>query len=508
MRAKTFRLTLFMLLAIFLLGLQPAAASKADTIRVGMNTDLVTLDPIRIRTPSSQQVGGNLFNGLAKLRPGTGIVERDLATRWETAPDGMSMTFHLRKGVQFHKGFGEFTADDVKFTIERHLNPKTKSRLRNYYRAVKRVEVVDPYTVRIHFTAPTPGFVGSVAAYFSGWMLSRKAVTKYGKDYALNPIGTGPYVFESYQRGVKTVIVANEAYWEGPPRIKRAEFIPIPEASVLYAALESGDIDLAHIRSATVYNRALKNPNLKVEVKPAMSVRGIYLNTTRKPFKDVRVRHAFAHAINREQILKHVLGGTGKLAVSIFNPNHWGYTEDVRTYEYDPEKAKKLLAEAGYPNGFSVEFVYPRQSPYQEISPAVAEFLRAVGIKVKMTGIERAGFNKRVKKGGYDVTILGLTRPTDPDIYLTLGYWSKNTPPGQNLSYYSGVDDLIVKARHELDREKRKQLYIQIQKKAVEDRPTIPIYYPFGMAIMSHRVKGHPATILNELVLYSTYLEK
>ena len=262
------------------------------------------------------------------------------------------MTFHLRKGVQFHKGFGEFTADDVKFTIERHLNPKTKSRLRNYYRAVKRVEVVDPYTVRIHFTAPTPGFVGSVAAYFSGWMLSRKAVTKYGKDYALNPIGTGPYVFESYQRGVKTVIVANEAYWEGPPRIKRAEFIPIPEASVLYAALESGDIDLAHIRSATVYNRALKNPNLKVEVKPAMSVRGIYLNTTRKPFKDVRVRHAFAHAINREQILKHVLGGTGKLAVSIFNPNHWGYTEDVRTYEYDPEKAKKLLAEAGYPNGF------------------------------------------------------------------------------------------------------------------------------------------------------------
>jgi ABC-type transport system substrate-binding protein len=509
MRSKRFHLIWILILGLTFFGSMPTGAAQSNVLRVGVNSDLDTLDPARIRNVASLLVGNNIYSSLVRFKPGsTTEIEPDLAKSWELSSDGLVMTFHLRKGVQFQKGFGEFTAEDAKFTIERHQNKATKSAFFQMYKAVKKVEAVDKYTLRLHFTAPTPAFLPTILTWRGGWILSKKAVEKFGKDYAFNPVGTGTYVFQSYQKGAKVVLTANKDYFRGQPHIGRVEFIPVPEASVAYAAIQAGDLDIMYTRNPTVFNRARKNKDLKVMFKPAMSVRSAYLNTSRGPLKDVRVRRAIVHAVNRKAILEHVLGNTGRLGSSILNPNTWTFTTDIRKYAYDPARAKKLLAEAGYAKGFEVEFLYPKQSPYQEIAPAMADDLRAVGIKANLIGMKFVSFIERARKGGYDMLVMGLTRPPDPEIVLTTGYFGPNKPPGQNFSFYDKLDKVIVEARHEVNREKRKQLYVQAQKRIAEDVPVFPFYYPYAMSIMRPHVKGHVVGVMNAYDIFPMYLEQ
>lgn len=505
MKARMIRLILVAGLIVF--GMPLAAGGASSVIKIGMISDIKSFDPAHLGDPNAELVGHSIYNYLVRFGPGSTEIEPDLATRWETSSDGKVITFHLRKGVNFHKGFGEFTAEDAKFSIERHLDPNVKSRFLGVVKEVEKVEAVGSHTLRIHFKAPNPSFLTNFLAFGSGWMLSKKAVEKFGSKYDFNPVGTGPFIYESYQRGTKVVVTKNQDYYKGPPKLSRVEFIPIPESAVSYAAVQSGDVDLIYTRSKTIYGRAKKNTDLKVMTAPALTVRQLYLNTNRGPMKDVRVRRAIAHAIDRKQLLVHVLGNTGIVGDSILNPNHFGYTNDIKQYPFDPARAKKLLSEAGFPNGFEMTFVYPLIPPDFELAPAIAGFLGKVGIKVKLEGVERVAFHTRVGQGGYDMLIIGLTRPPDPDNYLTVAFYSPNRPPGQNHSYYGNADKLIERARVELDRARRKEIYINIQKMAAEDMPTIPIYYPYSIAVMRKNVKGHVVGIFNFWDIYPMSLD-
>ncbi|MBI4277887.1 MAG: ABC transporter substrate-binding protein, partial [Armatimonadetes bacterium] len=483
-------------------------AAPAQTLRARIHAEISSFDTIISAASADDAILPNVYSKLVRLRTGTGQLVPDLAEKWTVSPDGKTYTFHLRKGVKWHKGFGEFTADDVKFTFERHMDPANRSRRRTLFGSVEAIRVVSPYTVEIRLKGPQPGFAMTTVADISGIVLSRKAVTQFGRDYGFNPIGTGPYVLERYTRGSELVLVANEEYFSGPPRIKRAVFAPVPEDIVAFTALQAGNIDIMYFRHAEVYRRALTTPRFITLTKPAQSVRAIYMNVTRKPLDDKRVRQAIAHAINREHILRFVLGGTGKIADSVISPQTWGYTSDIPKYPHDPAKAKELLAAAGHPNGFKVNFLFPFQDPYDTWAPAIQEQLARVGITLEMLGMERVAFDARNRRGDYDTMTLGLTRPPDPDVYFTTGWYGPNKPPGSNFSFYSAADRLIEQARVEVDEKKRRALVMQIQRQIAEDVPGVPIYYAFSMVVMQPRVRGHVVGILNDFDLYPMYIEE
>jgi peptide/nickel transport system substrate-binding protein len=478
------------------------------TLRVHLNADISTLDPAPMRASAEQQLASNIYSGLTRFKAGTTEIEPDVAGSWEWSPDAKKITFKLREGVQFHGGYGELTADDVKFTYERHMDPEVATRYRQDFAIVESINVVDDYTLEIVFNEPALGFISNVTAYRPGYLLSRKAVEERGEDYGLNPIGTGSYEFVEYEKSTHVILKRFDDYFGDMPAISEVVFVPIPEAAVAFSAVLAGDIDVMDTRSAEVFNAAKGRDDVNTMAKPAMSVRSVHLNVTKPGLEDQRVRQALRYAIDLPAIVEEVLGGSGQVAWSVLNPNHRFYTDDVKEYPYDPDRARELLAEAGFGEGLALQFVYPIQEPYSSIAPAVQAYWQEVGLDVELVAMERTAWNERAASGAYDVTIMGLTRPPDPDLYLTQGYHSANQPPGSTYSYYSAADDMIEQAGTETDEEKRAALYKEIQQQIAEDSPSIPIYYPNNMSILKPGVKGYAPGVLNEMWLHVIDIEK
>lgn len=500
----------FLLLGVVLVavfGESPARAQEEQVITVGIAADVRSLDPARINFASEYQVGVNLYSGLVRLKTGTGTIEPDLASRWEISPDGKIYTFYLRNGVQFHKGFGEVTADDVVFTFRRHMDPATKSVYSGDFEVVKSVEAVNRYTVRITFSKPVPAWLRSTAAYRPGLILSRRAVTQAGENFGLNPIGTGPFKLEEYVRATRIVLTANDAYYTGPPKLRKIVFIPIPDETVAQLALESGKIGMFYARTGESIAQFKGKRGFVVEEAPQFGLRSLWLNMRRKPLDSLKVRQAIAHAIDKGAIV-NVLAGTGLLADNPLPPGFLGHTENITRYSHDPSKAKRLLAEAGFPNGFKTSLLYASIAGYREVVPILQAQLADAGIQVDLQPREAGTARAMMEQGNYDVVFQGLGRPPDPDILLSHGFHTSNYPPGPNLSFYSGVDELLDKARTETNEKMRSELYEQIQRKITADVPVIPIYYPNMIMVAADYVKGHVVGRLNDFWMYTTYVRK
>ncbi|MBI4278689.1 MAG: ABC transporter substrate-binding protein [Armatimonadetes bacterium] len=505
----------FVLLAVLILAMAvaggPGPAGGAPAIvelRVRALSEFGTMDPAQVGSATDDQVLVNIYSQLVRMRTGTSELVPELAERWTVSPDGKVYTFHVRRGVKWHKGFGELTSDDVKFTLERHLDPSVRSRRRALFANVEAVNTPNEYTIEIRLKQPSPGFMRTAIAEVAGYILSRKAVTQLGREHALNPIGTGPYVWDRYRKGSELVLVANEEYFNKPARIKRVVWLPIPEDVVAYTALQAGNIDLMYFRSGEVFRQARANPRVVVMTASAQSVRGIYFNTRRAPLTDRRVRQAIAHMINKEYIVKYALHGTGQVADSVISPQTWGYTSNVRKYPPDLEKAKQLLREAGHEQGFKINLVYPFQDPYQTWAPVIQDQLRRVNITVELVGLEFVSAIQRASRGDYDMFTLGLTRPPDPDVYFSTGWYGPSAPPGQAFTFYDGADRMIDQARSEVDDRRRRALVEQVQRRIAEDVPGLPIYYAFSMVAMHPKVKGHLVGILNDLWLHSMSIDE
>ena len=486
-----------------------AGQAQADaTITVAITDDIRTLDPANITFAPEYQVAINLYNGLVRYSRDKYEIIPDLAQKWTFSQDGKTLTFNLRKGVRWHRGFGEVSADDVVFTFKRHMDPATKSAYRGDFADVESVEAVDRYTVKIVFKQPSPAWLRTTAAYRGGLILNRKAVTLLGADYALNPVGTGPFKLEQYVRGSRIVLGANDSYYAGKPKLRQVVFVPIAQEPVAQLALESGQIDILYARTAESPKRFQNRPGFTVQTASQFGLRSVFLNTRRKPFDSKQVRAAVSHAINKKSI-EEVLGGTGLAADNPLPPGFLGYTESITRYPYDPARAKQLLAEAGYPNGFETSLLYANIAGYREVVPVIQANLAEVGIRVRLEGRDGATARSIMNQGNYDMVFQGLGRPPDPDLQLGHALHTKNFPPiGFNLSYYAGVDDLLDRARIELDERRRAQLYSQVQQKATADAATIPIYYTNVVLIMRDYVKGHLIARNNDFWMYDTYIQK
>ena len=500
------------LIGFLLLGFaEPAALSAQEKVlRVRIGSDITGLDPAKLFNIENQVICNHIYNGLVRYEyEKNGAIVPDLAERWDVSTDGRTYTFHLRKGVKWHKGYGELTADDVKFSYERVLDPKTASRYQGEFKLVEAVEVVDPLTVRIRLKSKYPGFLNKVAAYNQGFVISKKAMEKLGDQYATYPVGTGPFVFESWSPKNQVVLLANKEYFGGAPKLDRVVFKLIQEETTAEIALQRGEIDVFFaLQNAEVIDRLSKAPGITVQRRTANHTINAVLNSTYEPLGKPQVRLAIAHALNlkalREVFFNGLKGQPNWVLTSSFEES----AKDLTEWPYDPDKAKALLREAGYPNGFRLTITSPTLQPYDKVAVVLADDLRKVGLDTNVQLLERAAYLAARGAGTPQVVITGVTGPADPDQPLWNLLHSSSFPPGLNTARYKGIDQLLEAAQVELDRTKRLALYRQIQLKLREDVPIVPLYNDQLFAATRAGVKGFAPDPQFTMNAYPVTIEK
>lgn len=492
-----------LLFSLVLLSAITLAARDPATIVARLMGDISTLDPGNVKNVNDMFVATNIYASLVRYIPGTSDIEPDLASSWEVSADGLEFVFHLREGLQFHKGYGPVTADDVKFTFDRIIEGGMVQA--SYLTAVDTVEVIDDQTVRIRLKAFDSAFLSKLA-YRPGFIVSRDAVEALGDDFSLNPVGCGAYEFVSWLPGETVTLKAFEQYHDVQPAIQNVIFRVVTDETAAAFALETGELDIAVVRSQETIDRFKDDPAYDVDVTPGTSIRMLVMNTSRQPFNDVRVRRAVAHAIDRST-LQVILGDTVVVTDQLFTPAFFGYTPDVTIYNYDPATARDLLTAAGYPNGLDVQITSTQLAPWPDLMPVVEQNLRDIGIRATVNYLEHAAYNSWRRDGDYVMTVMPLGRPPHPDFLLAYSFVTPQFPPGGNLSYYDKMDDLVEAARSEIYEDLSRELYQVIQKKLSYDVPVVPIGYQAVVAVMQPDVKGYLPGILNGFWARYLYFE-
>ncbi len=374
--ARPIRLCLFLVLvaalAVAALVLPAPAEAQKKILNVAAK-EPDTLDPHSSTLGQSQAISRFMFRGLTRfaIKDGkvtTAEVEPDLAESWTLSPEGTIWTIKLRKGVQFHKGYGELTAEDVKFSFERQINKAPGTRYGVNLDVIKSIEVVNPHTVQIALKSFDPIFLLRMVGYQNGYIISKKAAEKLGDQFKWNPVGTGPFYFERHSPRDKIVLKAFDKFVGGRPQIDEVHWFDVPEDATKLIGLEKGTFDVLYPEAVTAdFADQVKKMGAVIDRRGPGGQERFYINMTMPPFDDIRVRKAFMHAIDRKAIKETMYpGGLARLATSCLPPGYFGHIP-MEFPEYNPELAKKLLAEAGHPNGFTIKnyfisksFFYPK----------------------------------------------------------------------------------------------------------------------------------------------------
>ena len=458
-------------------GAAVAQQTAASVLRIRLGSDVTSFDPHRPSTIENTTFAVHVFDGLFGYNLRDMSIEPRLVREYSVSEDGLTYTFHLRENVQFHRGFGELTAQDVKFSLERVLNPASASPWRAELRNVASIATEGRHTVVIRLATPNANFLHALAGRNQALILSQRAVEQLGNDWARNPVGTGPYTFESWRPGERVVLRANDAYFRGRSPIDRVELVVIPEETSAEIALLNREIDVFFaLQSPEVIQRLQARSGFTVDTRPALISCHLVLNTTVRPLNDVRVRRAMAHAINRESLVRDFFRGTKVLTATPLTPEYLEYTADVPLYPYDPARARALLAEAGLANGFDFHYVTVALAPFDQFPVAVAEDLKAVGIRVRLTVMERAAYGAARAAGTIPSATTCPSNSPSPDTLLRGLLHSDGFPPGVNTARYSGADQMLDAAQRARSPEERLRHYHAAQRQIMTDVPTIPLY--------------------------------
>lgn len=475
---------LCLLVAPFLGSTAIAQGTDGPDLRVRLHygTPGGIFDPALWRYTSDWFVYPSLFNWLVRWVPGSGgsQLEPDLAESWEMSEDGRVYTFHLREGVQFQDGYGEMTASDVVFSFQRQMDDESMS-FNQDLSNVASVTAVDDYTVEIALQEPQPSFLAMVVAYRPGFIISQAAVEERGADFAIHPIGTGPYVMRGINELGEVVTEAHPDFFRGTPDARSITFVHVGEEAVVAAAIANGELQFIQTRGNPEVVQALSaNPDIHVERRIQYdNILQVQFSPNFEPVQDVLVRRAMAHAIDRDLFMA-ALPGLDEAAYIVRPEQLFGGAslDQVTNYPYDPDRARELLAEAGYPDGFTLRLMHATTATEATIGAILTENWRAVGIDVVQDPTElTAQFEKR-NTGDFDVSFSATARPGDPDLLFTNVFHSASSAPvGSNFIHYGGADDLIEEARLTLDPERRAELYLQVQEQIMTDLPIIPLVY-------------------------------
>jgi ABC-type transport system substrate-binding protein len=448
----------------------PGSAQAADRVlTVAIDANPSSLDIQDAQTFLTGLVLGiHVYDRLFEQSP-TGLKPL-LAERWEASGDGRTWTFFLRRGVKFHDGT-PFNATAVKDSIARVMNPELKLRQASKFAGVTAVDVVDEHTVKITTARPLGALPGNLS-HQAGGSIPSPAASKAGKF----PVGTGPFKFVEYVPDERIVLVANKDYWGGAPQIDRLVFRIVPEARTRLAMLQSGEAHVIYNVAPNEIEGLRKDQGIQISVPPSAGWRIFGFNTQKKPFSDVRVRQALNHAVDKNAIVKNILRGVGHVADSPFGPGMFSYAP-VMTYAYDPAKARKLLADAGYPNGFKTTMmVSPAEiSGGAEVAAAVQAYLQQVGVQAEIVSLEQAAWLAELTKPAEQnrtEMIQYQYGGADPDA-LRLVLHSKEWPPRRNSTFFKSeaLDRLLDEGAATVDQAKRAKIYQQAQKLVMEEAP-------------------------------------
>ena len=465
------------------------AQTGGKTLVIGIAADPTGFDPEAVENNTSGFVMAAVFDSLVRYKTGSTEVEPGLAERWDVTPDGMQYTFHLRQGVKFHDGT-PFNADTFIQTIARQLDKSSPIYIYNTgpvegyeeftFGPVASYRAVGNDQVEFKMKEPSAGFLNSLAMVWNG-VVSPAAAAKYGKDFRNNPVGTGPFVFKEWRSRDQVIVEAYADYWRGKPKLERIVYKVLPDPQAALLALRRGEVHiLADVSSSTI--PALRQEqSVNVVTQPGLAVVGVSLPNDVKPFDDVRVRRALNLAVDKDAINKSLFQGMAVTLNGPIPPAQWGHDASLPPYGFDPEQAKKLLAEAGVQPGFKTELLtYNSPRGYNptgaDLAVAVQGYLRRVGIEADVRRMDMGAFLSTVRSGKYEgLRMGGWTGDNgDPDNFAGALFNSKEIPINNAAHYHNPeVDKLLGEAAREVSHDKRIQLYADIQKRIHDDAPWI-----------------------------------
>jgi peptide/nickel transport system substrate-binding protein len=502
------RLAVVVLAIALALGGGPAGAQPArDALVVAMEAEPPGLDPGQALGLHTLRVTHEIFETLVATSSESTDVVPGLAESWQASADGLAWTFKLRRGVTFHDGT-PLDAAAVKFTFDRVIDPDHPharsgkwSFVVGYLSSVKSVEVVDPLTVRLHLKYPTSSLLALLALPNCA-IVSPAAFARAPADFSYQPVGSGRYRLESWDRGSRLVLRRNESYWgqKGKPAVIVYRWIA--ESNARVTELLTGGVDLILPVPPDFVERLERTPQVTVYKKTGLTAWYVGFNVDKKPFTDRRVRQALNHAVNKEAIVRDILKGTGIVATGPLLPGTWAFEPGVKKYPYDVATAKRLLAEAGYPAGFETDFWVPdsgsgMQSPV-EMSTVIQANLAAIGVKANLKTFEWGSYLGKVRAEAPALFAFSwFLKSEDPDLSLYPLFFSKNSPLPNRSNYANPeVDQLLVQARQVADRGKRAELYRRAQRMIVEDAPWIFVDHEIQVVATRASIKGfklHPS---------------
>jgi peptide/nickel transport system substrate-binding protein len=498
---------------------------KGGTLVFGRGGDSVGLDPAYETDGNSFQVCDNIFEALVFYADETTALEPGLAESWDIAPDGKTYTFHLRKGVKFHDGT-DFNADTVVFSIGRMMKDRqikyfgkgweipAQERPPEYWVSMEMddivgsIEAVDEYTVVFKLKMVNAPFLANMGMDFAD-IISPTAFIKNPVEFIRNPVGTGPFKFVSWVKDDRIILEKFDGYWDkaAGPYVDKVIFRSIPENSVRFLELKTGNIHICQFPNPQDIALAKKDKNLILPTQPGMNVGYLSFNHTKEPWKsNVKLRKAIGHAINRQAIVDNLYQGMGQVAKNPIPPTMWGYNESIPGYVYDPDLAKKLLAEAGYPNGEGLGEInlwsMPVPRPYNpdgvKIGEAMAADLAKVGITAKVVTYEWGTYLKRQREQPEDMDLfqLGWTGDNgDPDNFLAVLFDGKASTAIRTQWINDEYHDLMVQGRETIEQAKRDEIYQKALQIFFDECPAIAVAHSTVIwpALKNvHNFKLHP----------------
>jgi peptide/nickel transport system substrate-binding protein len=478
---------------VALVGCGPSRADNSPgTIQVDIESSPTSTDPRFGTDAMSSRINELIFDSLAKADREGNFVGR-LASSVER-PSPTEIVFHLNRGVHFSDG-RELTARDVVFTYNSIIAPESMSPKRASLEELKSIEAPDDYTVVI-----------TVAHQYSPALeMATEGIVPAGtpppaQGSSAAPVGSGPFMMVAYSRDESLRLERNRYYPHPSGAAQSIFFKIVPDPTVRALELAEGVCDFSPNNiQLDVLPWLAAHQSLEISKTPGTTYRYLSFNFRKPQLRDVRVRRAIAYAIDRNTIVSTVLRGTGRIATGMLSPENWAYDGNVTNYSYDPEKARRLLDQAGYPAGKDgmrgLRFEYKTTPEGARIGEVFQAMLHRVGIELTIRTLEFATYYADIQAGNFDLTSLQWVGINDPNHYYMV-FDSKKTPPrGENRGYYSNpaMDELVEAGKTTVDRDARKKIYAQVQQLAADDLPYVSLWWVDNVAVMNRRLVGFDA---------------
>lgn len=483
--------------------------STGKKLVIGRANDSVSLDPSYTTDVDSFKVTVNVLETLVKSEKEGNHILPCLAESWSSSEDGMTWVFNLRQGIRFHDG-SAFNADAVVFNFHRWMYTNNTYHdgtfiywnyiFGGYPGLVESVKKLSDYSVEIRLNKPYAPFLNALTMPAFG-ISSPEAIKKYKGCLYEHPVGTGPFAFKSWERNCSIILVRNDKYWNGAARVSEVEFRVIPSSKNRLEELRQGSIHIADHLSPDDVAEIKYDSNLYLHMRPSFNVGYIAMNNEDYPFSKREVRIAINHAVDKEKLINDVFDNLAKPAVTYMPPFLWGYNENLEPYDYDLEKARQYLAEAGFPNGFKTTlWVMDSAREYFPKPLQVAQFIREnllkVNIDAEIKVFSMDEYLNRIHSGEHEMALIGWTGDyADPDNFLYTMLASENAKPGLagNYSFYKSkeADQLLAQARQTTNMVFRRSLYRSLQEIVNYDAPSVPLVHTMPILASRLSVKGY-----------------